>query len=142
MLKRMGFAAVRLKTNNPLKLGTMAASGIAVAERVPLHVGQTIENRAYLATKAAIVNLTRGLALEWARHGIRVNALAPGYIVTDFNREFLEGPAGEGIRKRVPQRRFGTPEDLDGPLLLLCSAASAHMTGTALVVDGGHTARL
>jgi len=97
---------------------------------------------AYGAAKAGLVNLTSTLAAEWARHDIRVNALCPGYIVTDLNRDFLEGPGGEKLKKRVPQRRFGHVQDLDGPLLLLASDASRWMTGSALVVDGGHSAVL
>lgn len=93
---------------------------------------------AYAASKAALVQLTRVLALEWARHGIRVNAIAPGYVVTDINRDFLASSAGEDQRKRIPQRRFGTAADLAGPLLLLASDASAYMTGATLAVDGGH----
>ena len=92
----------------------------------------------YAAAKAALVHLTRSLALEWARHGIRVNALSPGYILTDINRGFFETPAGEATVRRVPQRRIGAPSDLDGALLLLTSDASAYMTGSDLVVDGGH----
>jgi len=92
----------------------------------------------YATSKAALVHLTRNLALELARDGIRVNAIAPGYIETDINREFFETPAGEALIRRIPQRRLGQPEDLDGALLLLASAASAYMTGTVLVVDGGH----
>lgn len=97
---------------------------------------------AYCASKAALVNLTRALALELARHDIRVNALAPGYVVTDINRALLEGPAGESLKQRVPQRRFGQPEDLEGVLLLLASEASRYMTGSILVIDGGHSAGL
>ncbi len=92
----------------------------------------------YAASKAGLVQLTRALALEWARHGIRVNAIAPGYIVTDINREFFTSPAGEAMVKRIPQRRLGRPEDLDGALLLLASDASRYMTGSTVVVDGGH----
>jgi NAD(P)-dependent dehydrogenase (short-subunit alcohol dehydrogenase family) len=77
------------------------------------------------------------MALELARHDVRVNALAPGYIVTEINREFLASEAGERLRRRIPQRRFGTPEDLDGALLLLASDASRYMTGSILVLDGG-----
>ena len=97
---------------------------------------------AYCASKAGLINLTRALASEWARHDIRVNALAPGYIETDLNREFLASPAGDAIRARVPQRRFGTPEDLDGALLFLVSDAARYVTGTTLVVDGGQSAVL
>jgi NAD(P)-dependent dehydrogenase (short-subunit alcohol dehydrogenase family) len=92
----------------------------------------------YAASKAGLVHLTKALALEWARHGIRVNALAPGYIVTDINREFLASEPGDKLRKRIPQRRFGEPGDLDGPLLLLASDAGRYMTGAVLAADGGH----
>ncbi len=92
----------------------------------------------YAASKAGLLQLTRALALEWARYGIRVNALAPGYIETDLNRAFFASPAGEAMIKRIPQRRIGTPDDLDGALLLLASEASRYMTGSTIVVDGGH----
>lgn len=94
---------------------------------------------AYGASKAALINLTRALAAEWARHGIRVNALAPGYIETNLNKDFLASQAGEAIRKRIPQRRFGRLHDLDGPLLLLAGDAGGFMTGSVVVVDGGHS---
>jgi 3-oxoacyl-[acyl-carrier protein] reductase len=91
----------------------------------------------YAASKAGLWQLTRTLALELARHDVRVNALAPGYIVTEINRDFLATEAGERMRRRIPQRRFGTPEDLDGALLLLASDASRYMTGSIVVLDGG-----
>jgi NAD(P)-dependent dehydrogenase (short-subunit alcohol dehydrogenase family) len=92
----------------------------------------------YAVSKAGIVQMTKSLALEWARHRIRVNAIAPGYIETDLNREFLESEGGQTLMKRIPQRRFGKPEDLDGALLLLASDASDFMTGEVVAVDGGH----
>ena len=92
----------------------------------------------YSASKAGLIQLTQSMALEWARYGVRCNALLPGYVATDLNREFLASEAGEKLRQRVPTRRFGEAADLDGPLLLLCSDAGRHMTGAALPVDGGH----
>jgi len=102
--------------------------GLRVAQQVP----------AYAASKAALIQLTQALALEWARHGIRVNALAPGYIETDLNREFFASDAGQALIRRVPQRRLGQARELSAPLLLLASDASSFMTGSVLVVDGGH----
>lgn len=93
---------------------------------------------AYASAKAGLLHLSRCLALEWARHDIRVNTLSPGYILTDLNREFFASAAGEAVIKRVPQRRIGTADDLDGALLLLASDASRYMTGSDIVVDGGH----
>lgn len=92
----------------------------------------------YAASKAALLHLTRCMALELARHEVRVNALAPGYIETELNREFLASAAGDKLRARVPSRRFGTPDDLSGPLLLLAGPAGRHLTGTVLAADGGH----
>ncbi|MBT8424605.1 MAG: SDR family oxidoreductase [Boseongicola sp.] len=93
---------------------------------------------AYAASKAGVVQLTKALALEWARHDIRVNALCPGYIETPINAGFFATDAGRAVIRRIPQRRLGTPGDLDGALLLLASDASAYMTGSVIAVDGGH----
>ncbi len=93
---------------------------------------------AYAVSKAALIHLTRVLALEWARHAIRVNAIAPGYIETDLNRDFFQSAAGAAMLARIPQRRLGRPSDLDGALLLLASNASRYMTGSVIAIDGGH----
>lgn len=92
----------------------------------------------YAVSKAGAIQLTKQLALELARFGIRVNALALGYLDTELNGSFWETEAGKAMIGRVPQRRLGTLQDLDGPLLLLASDASAYMTGSVLAVDGGH----
>ena len=92
----------------------------------------------YAASKAGLVQLTQALALEWARYRIRVNAIAPGYIETDLNRDFFASDLGKALVARIPQRRLGQIGDLDGALLLLASDASAYMTGSSIVVDGGH----
>lgn len=103
-----------------------------------LGLRQATHLASYAAAKAALVQLTKVLALEWARHGIRVNAIAPGYIVTEMNRDFFSSEPGQAMAKRVPQRRIGSPRDLEGALLLLASDAGAYMTGSVVVVDGGH----
>jgi NAD(P)-dependent dehydrogenase (short-subunit alcohol dehydrogenase family) len=119
----------------------MAASGnggsiINIASILGLRVAGQVP--AYAASKAALIHLTRAMALELAPYRIRVNAIAPGYIRTDINREFFTSKAGEALVHRIPQRRLGEPEDLDGPLLLLASEASVYMTGAVIPVDGGH----
>ena len=104
--------------------------GLIASGRVP----------SYSASKAGVINLTRSLAISLARYNIRVNAIAPGYIETDISREYLHSPAGKEMITRIPQRRSGSPQDLDGALLLLASDASRFMTGSTIVVDGGQTA--
>jgi NAD(P)-dependent dehydrogenase (short-subunit alcohol dehydrogenase family) len=93
----------------------------------------------YNASKAGLIHLTRALAMEWARHNIRVNAICPGYIETEMNSDFWKTPGGQRLIERIPQRRIGQPEHLDGALLLLASEAGTFMTGSVLTVDGGHT---
>lgn len=93
---------------------------------------------AYCTAKAGLSHLTSILAMELARYGILVNALAPGYVETDFNRAFFQTEAGKALISRIPLKRIGQTEDLDGVLLFLCSPASAYVTGTVIAVDGGH----
>jgi NAD(P)-dependent dehydrogenase (short-subunit alcohol dehydrogenase family) len=112
--------------------GTIVNIASILGLRVASHVAP------YAISKAGLVQMTRVLALEWARYGIRVNALAPGYIATEINSAFFATEAGKALIKRIPQRRLGQPSDLDGALLLLVSNASAFMTGAVIPVDGGH----
>lgn len=92
----------------------------------------------YIAAKSAVVNLTQSMALEWARFGIRVNSIAPGYFPTEINDGFLESEQGQVLLKAVPMRRAGNTPEIAGPLLLLASDAGSYMTGSNLTVDGGH----
>jgi len=116
--------------------GAGGGSIINIASIVGLR--QAGQLAAYAISKAGLIQMTKQLALEWARHGIRVNALAPGYLQTELNEGFIESEQGQAILRRIPQRRLGRLEDLDGPLLLLASDASAYMTGSVLTIDGGH----
>ena len=93
---------------------------------------------AYVASKAAVAHLTKVQALELARYGIRANAIAPGYFETEINSGFLKSDAGQKLISRIPMRRTGQPEDLEGLILLLCSDRSAYMTGSVIPIDGGH----
>ena len=103
-----------------------------------LGLRQAKQVASYAISKAGLLQMTKVMALELARFGIRVNSLCPGYVSTELNQEFLEGAAGKALLQRIPQRRVGSLQDLDGPLLLLASDASLFMTGAELVIDGGH----
>lgn len=92
----------------------------------------------YIAAKSGVVNLTKTMALEWARYGIRVNAIAPGYFKTEMNEQFFETEAAKMMLKRIPMRRIGELSELSGSLLLLASEAGSYMTGSTIEVDGGH----
>ena len=113
--------------------GTIINIASIISDRVIGH------NAVYGAAKAGLVHLTKAMAVELARHAIRVNAIAPGYITTEMNQEFFASGEGEKIKQRIPLRRIGAPEDLDGVLLLLASDASGFMTGAVVTVDGGQS---
>jgi NAD(P)-dependent dehydrogenase (short-subunit alcohol dehydrogenase family) len=97
---------------------------------------------AYAVAKAGVVQLTKALALELAFKGVRVNAIAPGYFVTDINEAFLKSEKGLALKRSIPMGRFGEEGDLDGPLLLLASRAGAYITGATVVADGGQVISL
>jgi NAD(P)-dependent dehydrogenase (short-subunit alcohol dehydrogenase family) len=110
---------------------------INIASVLSFRAARTLS--AYATSKGAVRQMTHNLALELARHNIRVNAIAPGYILTEINRDLFASPAGEKMIRRIPQRRIADPSELDGTLLLLASSrASGYMTGSTVVVDGGH----
>ncbi len=110
---------------------------INIASVLSFRAARTLS--AYATSKGAVRQMTHNLALELARYNIRVNAIAPGYILTEINRDLFASPAGEKMIRRIPQRRIADASELDGTLLLLASSrASGYMTGSTVVVDGGH----
>ncbi len=109
---------------------------INIASILGYRVSQTLGS--YIAAKSGVVNLTKTMALEWARYGIRVNSISPGYFETEINEGFLRSEPGQAMLRQVPMRRSGDLRELDGPLLLLASEAGSYMTGSNLTADGGH----
>jgi len=97
---------------------------------------------AYATAKAAVVQITRALSVELAFKGVRVNAIAPGWFVTEINDKYLESEAGAALKREIPMGRFGNTGDLDGALLLLVSDAGSYITGATIVVDGGQVVQL
>ena len=132
-----------VNTTAPLFLAQQVAARLIERERegCVINVASLVVHKvvpslaAYSASKAALDQLTRAMALEWARNGIRVNALLPGYVETELNEAFFATEAGASFVQRMPRRRLLTPEELDGPLLLLASDAGRGMSGTSLLVD-------
>lgn len=123
-----------------------AARGLIAAERpgsivnIASILGYRLQKTlaAYIAAKAAVIRLTEAMALEWTRFGIRANAIAPGFFVTEMNREYFEQGDAEQLTGRIPMKRPGELHELDGALLLLASDAGSYMTGSTVTVDGGH----
>ena len=109
---------------------------INIASILGLRVGLNLTS--YATSKAGLVQLTKSMALELARSNIRVNAIAPGYILTEINDDFFATKDGQSYIKNIPMNRLGLESDLDGVLLLLSSEASSFMTGSIIPVDGGH----
>ena len=119
-----------------------AGSIVNVASISGLVAGDGTDTPSYAASKGAVVNLTRELAVKWADRGVRVNALAPGWFPSEMTAETLATEAGqEFVNQRTPLGRAGRTDELDGALLFLASDASSYVTGHTLVVDGGWTAR-
>jgi NAD(P)-dependent dehydrogenase (short-subunit alcohol dehydrogenase family) len=113
-------------------INTASILGLGVAARM----------LTYATSKAGVVQMTKSMALEWLRHGIRVNAICPGYFVTEINDTALETEQGQAMLKSTPARRAGELEELIPPLLMLASPASSFTTGVALPVDGAHSVRI
>ncbi len=110
---------------------------VNIASILGLRVSKALGS--YIAAKSAVVSLTKAMAIEWSRNHIRVNAIAPGYFITEINEEqFADGRAEEFLRERVPMGRVGELVEIAGPLLLLASDAGGYMTGSIVAVDGGH----
>ena len=107
-----------------------------------LGMGSAVGYSSYSASKGALIQLTRTLALEFVKHRIRVNALAPGWFVSEMNQEFFDSDAGQAYVLRIPPGRTGELTELIGPVLLLASDAGSYINGTVLPVDGGHHAAL
>lgn len=141
-------AVMATNLRGPWQMATHAARAWRDAERpgTIVNIASIVSERVaggvapYAISKAGVKQMTAALALEWARYGIRVNALAPGYIETEINEGFFDTPAGEALVNRIPMRRLGRPEDLDAAFLLLAGDAAPWMTGAFVPVDGGHLA--
>lgn len=109
---------------------------INIASILGLGVSKALAS--YIAAKSGVIQLTKAMALEWCRNGIRVNAIAPGYFVTEINEKAFEQGAHELVKQHVPMGRVGEMAEISGPLLLLASDAGSYMTGSIITVDGGH----
>ena len=129
------FRVAKMATDLMLK-NKKGGSIINIASILGQRVGLNLAS--YATSKSALIQLTKSMALELARSNIRVNALAPGYILTEINDDFFATEEGQNYIKKIPMNRLGLEEDLDGALLLLSSDASSFMTGSVINIDGGH----
>jgi 3-oxoacyl-[acyl-carrier protein] reductase len=120
--------------------GKQRGSIVNIASVLGLGVAKGVA--AYATAKAAVIQVTKTLAVELAFRGVRVNAIAPGWFVTEINDDYLMGEAGEQLKRDIPMGRFGAAGDLDGALLLLVSDAGSYITGATLVVDGGQVVQI
>lgn len=139
-------AIINTNLRGPWQLAQGFAEGLIAAKQPGslINIASILASRVtpatapYASSKAALLHMSKSLALEWARYDIRVNAISPGYIETHMTSDFFKTEAGLRTLKRIPQHRIGQPSDLDGAVLLLASDASSYMTGSEIVVDGGH----
>lgn len=131
-----GLAFVTRETSQRMVAANVGGSIINIASIVGERVQQALTS--YAASKAGVVHFTKAAALELASHDIRVNAICPGYFKTELNSAWLESKDGQALIKRIPTRRTGELDELNGPLLLLASEAGSLMTGSVITVDGGH----
>lgn len=131
-----GLARVTRESARRMVAAGQGGSIVNIASILAVRVQTLLTN--YSAAKAGVVQFTKNAALELAPHGIRVNALCPGYFQTEMSRDWLSTEDGRALQARIPQGRAGEMEELNGPLLLLASDAGSHMTGSAIVIDGGH----
>ncbi len=131
-----GVAYVTRESARRMIAAGVGGSVVNIASITAERVQKALTN--YSASKAGVVQFTKAAALELAQHNIRVNALCPGYFQTPLNRDWFKTDDGQALIKRIPQRRTGNLEELNGPLLLLASDAGSLMTGAVITVDGGH----
>jgi NAD(P)-dependent dehydrogenase (short-subunit alcohol dehydrogenase family) len=123
-------------------MGSGGGSIVNIASILGSVASSPIANASYCASKGAVVNLTRELGCQWARRGVRVNAIAPGFFPSESMQQMIDDPDLTAfMRRNCPMGRYGEPHELDGVLLFLASDASSYCTGQVLTIDGGWTAR-
>lgn len=124
------FGNYLIKAERPGSIVNMASQAGVIA--LDKHV-------AYCASKGGIIAMTKVLALEWGKYGIRVNAISPTVVLTELGHKAWDGPVGEAFKKQIPAERFAEPDEIAGVIAFLCSGAAAMITGHNLVIDGGYT---